>query len=245
MLSQLEKINERKRLAAITALEQPFTVRLKFRKVGKLQYVSHLDLQRTFMRVIVRACIPAWYTKGFNPHAKLVFSTPLGVGTESECEFLDIRIDKPISPKEIMDRLNGELTDELRILDAYIPKSDFADIAFADYDIIIKTEGADSEMAKAIKTALETSPLYVTKKTKSGEKEIDIVSLIDSVCVGYADGAIVMSATLSAAVGEFLAPEMIIKGLKDRCGILSGDPTEEWYTIKRTAIRKKDKSLFR
>lgn len=245
MLSGTEKINERKRLAAIPALEQPFTVRLKFRKVGKLQYVSHLDLQRTFMRVIVRACIPAWYTKGFNPHAKLVFSTPLGVGTESECEFLDIRIDKPISPKEIMDRLNGELTDELRIVDAYIPQSDFSEIAYADYDIWIKTEGGDSETAKRIRAALEASPLTVTKKTKSGEKEIDIVPLIKSLCVGYADGQIIMSATLSASVGEFLAPEMIIKGLKERCGILSGNPTEEWYKIKRTAIRRKDMSLFR
>ena len=245
MLSGTEKINERKRLAAIPALEQPFTVRLKFRKVGRLQYVSHLDLQRTFMRVIVRACIPAWYTKGFNPHAKLVFSTPLGVGTESECEFLDIRIDKPISPKEIMDRLNDELTDELRILDAYIPKSDFSEIAYADYDIRIKTEGADTETAKMIKSALETSPLTVIKKTKSGEKEIDIVPLINSLCVGYADGEVIISTTLSAAVGEFLAPELLIKGLKEKCGILSGDPTEEWYTVKRIAIRRKDMSLFR
>ena len=245
MLSRLEKVNERKRLAAIPALAQPFTVRLKFRKVGKLQYVSHLDLQRTFMRVIVRACIPAWYTKGFNPHAKLVFSTPLGVGTESECEFLDIRIDKPISPKEIMDRLNGELTDELRILDAYIPETDFSEIAYADYDVRIKTEGASAAMAKEIKEALETSPLHVTKKTKSGEKEIDIVPLINSLCVGYADGEIIMQTTLSASVGEFLAPELLIKGLKTRCGILSGNPTEEWYTVKRTAIRRKDKSLFR
>ena len=54
-----------------------------------------------------------------------------------------------------------------------------------------------------------------------------------------------MQTTLSATVGEFLNPELLIKALKDKCGILSGDPTEEWYTVKRTAIRRKDKSLFR
>lgn len=54
-----------------------FTVRLKFRKVGDLQYISHLDLQRTFNRVIKRSGIPVWYTQGFNPHMKLVFSSPL------------------------------------------------------------------------------------------------------------------------------------------------------------------------
>ena len=131
MLPEYKKLNEKKRLSSLPAVEPPFTVRLKFRKVGKLQYISHLDLQRTFMRVIVRACIPAWYTKGFNPHAKLVFSTPMSVGTESEYEFLDIRIDKQMSPEEIMRRLNAELTEELRITEAYIPKSDFSEIAYA------------------------------------------------------------------------------------------------------------------
>ncbi len=244
MLSEFPKLNEKKRLAGLPTLPQPITVRLKFRKVGKLQYISHLDLQRTFMRVIVRACIPAWYTKGFNPHAKLVFSTPLSVGSESEYEFLDIRIDKDISPREIMDRLNEELTDELRITDAYIPKTDFSEIAYATYDIRICTEGADKSIAEDIKKALTVSPLMLTKKTKSGEKEIDIVPLIKSADVGFADGVVIICATLSASVGEFLNPEMVISGLKQRCGILSSDPTSEWYTILRTSVRKKDMTLF-
>ena len=245
MLSEFEKLTEKKRLAALPPLERPINVRLKFRKVGKLQYISHLDLQRTFMRVIVRACIPAWYTKGFNPHAKLVFSTPLSVGSESEYEFLDLRIDRDMPPEEIMRRLNAELTDELCITDAYIPTSDFSEIAYATYDINICTEGASGEMAEQIKTVLTTSPLTITKKTKSGEKDIDIVPLIKSVDVGYADGRIIMSATLSASVGEFLNPELLIGGLKAKCGILSGNPTEEWYTIMRTSVRKADMSLFR
>lgn len=245
MLSEFEKLNEKKRLSALPTLEPPRTVRLKFRKVGKLQYISHLDLQRTFMRVIVRACIPAWYTKGFNPHAKLVFSTPLSVGSESEYEFLDIRIDKDMSPKEIMDRLNAELTDELRITDAYIPKTDFSEIAYATYDIRIVTEGADKNTAESIKKAMTEAPLMLTKKTKSGEKEIDIVPLIKSADVGFADGVVFISATLSASVGEFLNPELLITGLRAKCGILSGDESREWYTILRTSVRKKDLTLFK
>ena len=244
MLSQFEKLNEKKRLSSLPELERPWTVRLKFRKVGKLQYISHLDLQRTFMRVIVRACIPAWYTKGFNPHAKLVFSTPLSVGSESEYEFLDLRIDKDMSPKEIMERLNGELTDELRIIDAYVPKSDFSEIAWATYDIKICTEGANSEMVDTIKQTLTVSPLMLVKKTKSGEKEIDIVPMIRSVEANLEGDVINLALTLKANVGEFLNPELVITGLKEKCGILSGNPLCEWYTIMRTSVRKEDFSLF-
>ena len=242
MLPEFEKLTEKKRLASLPALEPPITVRLKFRKVGKLQYISHLDLQRTFMRVIVRSCIPAWYTKGFNPHAKLVFSTPMSVGTESEYELLDIRIDKKMSPEEIMRRLNAELTDELCVTDAYIPTSDFSEIAYATYDIRICSEGATKETAAQLRSLLTTSPLNVTKKTKSGEKEIDIVPLIRSCDVGFTDGVIVMSATLSASVGEFLNPELLITGIKSR--LLSGDSTNEWYSIMRTSLRKSDMTLF-
>ena len=77
---------------SLPLLPEPRPIRVKFRKVGDLQYISHLDLQRTFSRVLVRAGLPLWYTQGFNPHIKMVFGLPLPVGCESECEFLDLRL---------------------------------------------------------------------------------------------------------------------------------------------------------
>ena len=246
MLSESQKLNEKKRLAALPLLERPRTVRLKFKKVESLQYISHLDLQRTFNRVITRACLPVWYTKGFNPHAKLVFSTPLSVGAQSVYEFLDIRIDREFSCAEIMERLNRELTDELMILDAYLPSSDFSEIAWASYEIVIHSEDLKESHEGAVLDALTTSPLLLTKRTKSGEKEIDIVPLIHSVETSFDGSAhtLTLSVVLRATTGDYLNPELLITGLKGRLGILSGDPMEEWYTILRTSTMKEDFSLF-
>ena len=247
MLSYGEKLTEKARLRTLPTFEQPRTVRLKFRKVGNLQYISHLDLQRTFIRVINRACIPVWYTKGFNPHAKLVFSTPLSVGAQSEYEFLDLRVDRDMSPEEIMARLNRELTDELCITDAYWPKTDFASIAWASYEIEIHTTGASEEMAETMVKTLTTSPLNLIKRTKSGEKEVDIVPLIQSVSATFdpTTGNIRLSAVLRALSTEFLNPEMLITGLKQKNGILGGNPAEEWYTILRTAVMTENGEMFR
>ena len=250
MLSQSEKLSkleEKKRILSLPELERPRTVRLKFRKVGSLQYISHLDLQRTFMRVLTRACLPMWYTKGFNPHAKLVFSTPLSVGAQSEYEFLDIRIDREMSPEEIMARLNRELTEELQITEAYRPKSDFSEIAWATYKIEILTANASQVLADKMKQILSTSPVLLTKRTKAGEKEIDIVSLIHEIDIKFCetDKTLRIDATLSATTGEFLNPEMLITALKRECGILSGDPMNEWYTILRTSVMKADFTRFR
>lgn len=249
MLSEgkvLNKLEEKKRLRELPELERPRTVRLKFRKVGSLQYISHLDLQRTFMRILVRACIPTWYTKGFNPHAKLVFSTPLSVGAQSEYEFLDVRIDRDMPCEEIMERMNREMTEELCITKAYIPTHDFSEIAWASYEIKIATKGADGELAHRMETLLRTSPVHLVKKTKAGEKEIDIVPMIRLFNAEYCeDGTVEIRTVLKASSTEFLNPEMLITAMKRELGILSGDPTEEWYTILRTSVMDAEMNLFR
>lgn len=242
MLSE-SKLIEKKRIRELPEFERPLTVRLKFRKVGSLQYISHLDLQRTFMRVIVRACLPVWYTKGFNPHAKLVFSTPLSVGAQSVCEYLDLRIDREMSCEEIKERLNKELTDELYITDAYIPTRDFSEIAWATYDIEMCTAGADEILAQKVQNLLTTSPVTLTKKTKAGEKEIDIVPMINEIKTVY-DGNIKISCTLSASSTEYLNPEMLITAMKQHLGVMNGDPSREWYTIMRTELLKADMTRF-
>ena len=97
-----------------------------------------------------------------------------------------------------------------------------------------------------MKQTLTSAPLLLTKRTKAGEKEIDIVPLIHEVEIKFDDDATLhIDATLSATTNEFLNPEMLITALKRECGILSGDPMEEWYTILRTSVMKADFTKFR
>ena len=172
-------------------LETPRTVRIKFQKVGNLQYVSHLDLQRSFNRVLVRAGLPLWYTKGFNPHIKMVFGMPLPVGSESECEMLDVRVEREMSCEEIKDRLNAELTDELRVLEVYPAERKFGEIAYAEYDYEIYTAGADEALAAAVAETLKNGPMIVTRRTKSTEGEVDIRAFIHRFAVSFEGGAFV------------------------------------------------------
>ena len=247
MLSECKsKLTAKKEMLSLPELATPKVVRLKFCKVGTLQYISHLDLQRTFNRILVRACIPVWYTQGFNPHIKLVFSTPLSVGSESVCEYLDIRLSREMPLEVLKEKLNAEMTDEFYITEVYEPKNDFSSIAYAEYDIVIHTLGASKELADEIESVLTTSPLNMIKKGKAGEKEIDIIPLIKSVKCEYSedDGNILINAVLSASSTQYLNPEMLMTALKDRLGILSGDLTKEYYSILRTSQKKEDMSEF-
>ena len=82
-------------------------IRIKFKKYGSLMYVSHLDTAKTMQRIMLRAGIDIWYTEGFNPQPKIVFAVPLPVGVESECEFMDIKINSYMSCEEIASRLSA------------------------------------------------------------------------------------------------------------------------------------------
>lgn len=224
-----------------------FTARLKFVKKGNLQYISHLDLQRTFNRVMKRSQIPLWYTKGFNPHPKLVFSSPLSIGTESECEYLDVKIDSDISCREIMERMNRELTDELYITDVYIPSTKFSDIAWALYEINVFTDNASSTLAADTEYLFSHSPLTAVKNTKAGEREIDIIPLIKSFEARFdaERGIVGMVTTLAASPDKYLNPEMLVGAMKQKLGVLSGDPTRQWYTVMRKDLLCSDGTSFR
>ncbi len=217
-------------------LEAPKTVRIRFSKTGSLQYISHLDLQRLWSRALVRAGIPLWYTKGFNPHAKMVFALPLPVGVESRCELLDVRIDREIPCEDIKELLNSELTDELCVLDVYFPQSKFADICSAEYDIELTSVNASEEFAEKIKMFFVSDEILMTKYTKSGEKEINITKLIHSLEAEYsADGVIVMKARLSAGT-ESLNPEFLINAMRKYGVLAPASLTEESYKIVRTKV---------
>ena len=215
----------------------PQPIRIKFRKVGMLRYISHLDLQRTFAKVLVRSGIPAWYTQGFNPHAKMVFALPLSVGTQSECEFLDIRLREHMTCGEIKYRLNSVLTDELSVIDVYEPEEKFQDIGYARYEIDIVTPSASDELSDNVKKLFSSKPIMMLKHTKSGEKEIDISPLIKSIDISYGaeTGSLHISALLSATPDNYLSPEMLITAMKSSLNILSDIMTER-YTIFRTAV---------
>ena len=233
----IKKITPGLKKLSLPMLDNPVTVRIKFCKVGNLQFISHLDLQRTFHRVLVRANIPMWYTKGFNPHAKLVFGVPLSVGTESMCEMADLKIERQIDLEQIKNQLNEQLTDEMYVLEAYYPTTKFNDIAYADYTITLKSDKIGTDDAEKI-TSLFSSPVTMTTRSKSGEKEVDITAYIKKLDASVDGNVITINTILSAGSQENLNPEYIVTAIKNNCDFFSAS-ADESYRIMRNKVYDK------
>lgn len=184
-------------------------VRIRFSKVGSLQFISHLDLNRTMKTVMIRAGIPIKYSEGFNPHPKMVFALPLSIGAESVTELLDFKITRPMSKEELITRLNNAFPPEMRVLDAYQPDSKFVSIRYAEYEL---ENDEDFSLAP-----LEQDEIVLLKRTKSGEKLTDIKPMIHS----YKKEGNKLTCVLSASPDQYLNPDYIAKvlGIAD-CTIL-------------------------
>ena len=220
------------------------TLRLKFKKVGSLQYISHLDLVRTMSKIITRAKLPLWYTEGFNPKPKMIFATPLSIGTESVSEFMDLRMNEYIDPAEAMARINANMTSEMQIVEAYYPESKFTDLKWMSYRITIRTLGLTDELVERCNALLSAPTIEVQKK--NSDKTADIRPLIKSASAVKDGDAMVINALLSADPSAFLNPEYVIKALRDGIGILSApDLTSESYEIMRLNAYFDDMTEFR
>ena len=223
----------------------PINLRIKFKKIGSLQYISHLDLVRTMMKIVTRSHLPLWYTEGFNPKPKMVFAAPLSIGTESVCEYMDLRLSERIDPAIAVAALNANMTDELVALDAYYPETKLTDLKWLGYTIKISTSGADENLISALNTALSMPTMLVKKKAKVGGAEIDIRPLIKSASATLDGGEAIVECVLSADASAFLNPEYVVKYLREQ-GIVLSSPNlmSEGYSIFRHSAYKADMSAY-
>ena len=68
-------------------------LRLRSTKIGKIRFASHRDIAKVWERAFRRANIPLIYSEGFSPRPKIAYGLALPTGAESECEYLDVKVD--------------------------------------------------------------------------------------------------------------------------------------------------------
>lgn len=209
-------------------------IRIKFHKIGKLKFISHLDLCRTLKGAFGRAGVPIKYSQGFNPHPKMVFSMPLPVGAESVCEYLDITLTEPREEKELIDAINAQLTLDLKMLEIYEGGKDFMDIALAEYEFFF-----DDFSAQDLKNVLSDA-LPIVKKSKKGMIEVDLRPKIVRFEITEQEGATRFHAFLSADSNDFVNPELLVRAFERAYG-----KPIEYYSIMRRALYTADATIFR
>jgi len=91
-------------------------VRIQFSKHGAMKFIGHLDVMRYFQKAIRRAGIDIAYTGGFSPHQIMSFAAPLGVGLESDGEYVDIEVNSHQGATQMLEALNEVMVEGIGII---------------------------------------------------------------------------------------------------------------------------------
>ncbi len=95
---------------------------IKFKKLGKYAYFSHLDLVNFFSRVAKRSGLPLKYTQGFNPKPKIVIPFPLPLGVESDFEIMELFLEDNVDGFYFRELLNSYLPKDISVTDVLYSK---------------------------------------------------------------------------------------------------------------------------
>lgn len=194
----------------------------------KVKYISHLDFMRAVQRALRRAEIPVAYSKGFNPHPRLSFASALAVGTTSEGEYLDIVLEREMDPQILCYRMNEKLPEGIRFLKCVVvdekAPSLMSLIKRGEYIIKISAPPFEQkDLSSLIKDFLEQREILMVKKTKKGNRQIDIRSMIHNMdLVNQDQDWIIIKAMLSTGSKANLRPDQLAEALLDFAKISYG-----------------------
>lgn len=159
-------------------------IRIKFSKQGNMKFIGHLDIMRYFQKAMRRADVDIRYSEGFSPHQIMSFAAPLGVGLTGSGEYLDIEVLSADSSSEMVRRLNGAMVEGMKVLSFKKLPDTAANamslVAACDYTIRLRDGYEETlsltpeEFWNGLSDFIENGNLEIVKKTKKGEKQMDL-----------------------------------------------------------------------
>ena len=176
------------------------TIRVWFTKTGEASYISLLDLQRVMQRALKRSGLPVWYTLGFNPHIYMTFAAPLSLGQESLCESCEVKTEQEsIEPQRWIDALQPLMPRGIVITKIAPAKEKVGEIETAAYEITMPASSAI-----ALDAYNNAEHAEVTKKTKRGQKTLDLKAYLDRIAYKVEGDTLHFTAVLPCGSGEAL-----------------------------------------
>lgn len=212
-----------------------------FEKGERLRHIGHLDIMRTMQRALRRSGLPVSYSKGFNPHILLGFASALSVGAVGENELMEITLDRDILPEEVNDKLSSALPADIRLKrSGVLPEGSdalMAMVAAASWHGEFLEDNRE-QAADAMKKLMDKDEVSATRKSKSGEKTVNIRPLILSFssCPGGFD------LLLSQEEGKTCKPSMVLEALGNDMHLEA--PPRVLLTRKHLMMRLSDGALY-
>ena len=201
-------------------------IRVRFTKHGAVRYIGHLDVMRYFQKCIRRAKVNVSYSAGYSPHQIMTFAAPLGVGLESEGEYMDLGIeDENPDCSAIKDALNEASVEGIRIKSVKVLPEDagnaMASVYASSYEITFYDDKKDDcpgteKVRELIERMNAMDHCVYHKETKKTSRDIDLKEFIYELKVSDSEDNPVINMTINSSSADSIKPGFVMEFM---CGL--------------------------
>ena len=189
--------------------------RIDFTRDRTIRFVGHLDLAKTFERILRRADLPVAHSQGFHPLPKMTFASALPVGCTSEAEVMDVVLTETLAPSDVMRRLAATLPAGIAIASIeQVPLNApalQAELRWAEYLVTVHTSESRDQVEARVRTFIESTLVMRERRGKSYDLRPLVLSLqIESVSELSAEIVMRLKADASAGTGR---PDEVLSAL--------------------------------
>lgn len=190
--------------------------RVLFEKKGDAVWLSHLDVMRIFQRAFLREHIPVAHTQGFSPHAFVSILLPLPVGTESQCEILECKLeDETLSFAQIQQRLNKTLPAGIHALAVYEGTRKGKELKYLQAQLRLEYDGGvPAGAVEQVQALFQRPELVVEKRSKKGVSQVDIVPMLQDLNVCMKDKNTLLLDCIVCAQDPSLNPMLLAAAIE-------------------------------
>ena len=189
--------------------------RITFARDSSIRFVGHLDLVKTWERILRRADLPVAYSQGFHPLPKITFASALPVGCTSEAELMDVVLAEPLDPSAIVRRLTPTLPAGIGIASIVevllnVPALQ-ATLRWAEYLVTVETGEAQEQIEARVQAFLAALTLPRERRGKSYDLRPLVLALsVESAQASCAQLAMRLRADATAGTGR---PDEVLAAL--------------------------------
>ena len=186
-------------------------VRIYFQKLGRMKFISHLDLQRFIIRMIRMSGVPVWYSEGYNPHPYVTFALPLSLGFESTYDVLDLRLDDEEYPlSQALERLRAVMPEGINLIGIGEPQMKVGKIAWARY--LIQYDELTDNLQDELNAFFAQPQILTEKRSKKGK--MNTVDLAPNIKSAMATNGVI-ELVLAAGGSNNLNPKLLLEAFEN------------------------------
>ncbi len=198
----------------------PIRLRLRYTRLGRASFSSHLDLIRLLPRILRRAELPVFYSQGYHPKPAMTFGLSLPVGTASLAELVDVKLQHNRLPTEDVDRiltqLNGATVEGIQFLAARFLKpgekglghvANTLDlVAGIPKKFLHESQLDENSLAQLIARGAQ-QPNTIDRKVKDATRTVQVANYLKDIHVGDKSQAL----DTAGALGDFVPVTMTVR----------------------------------